>query len=81
MTSSPADVAALLRRNLARLDAERRTRAALIEALDAYSCTLKVTNIVAGALAGRLRRLTAAYDADAERLRRRQRRTKDVESA
>jgi hypothetical protein len=68
--AAPAEVAALLHRHLARLDAERRTRAALIEALDAYSASLKVTNARAGQIAGRLRRAAAQLDADAELFRR-----------
>jgi hypothetical protein len=81
MTAPPADVAALLRRYLARLDAERGTPAAVIEALDAYTHRLKWRNMVAGALAGRLRRLAAEYDADAERLRRQSRRVHEANVA
>jgi hypothetical protein len=49
--AAPVEVAALLRRRLARLNAERRTPAALIEALDACSTPLKVANIMVGQVA------------------------------
>jgi hypothetical protein len=80
MSAPPAQVAALLRRYLAELEAEL-TRQALIRELEAYTASLEVENVVADALAGRLRRLASAYDADAERLRRRPRRTHDAEAA
>jgi hypothetical protein len=79
--TAPAKVAALLRRRLARLDAERRTRAGLIEALDAYSTELKVANITAGQVAGRLRRLAARYDSDADSVRRQRRATRTGRAA
>jgi hypothetical protein len=69
-TARQAEVAARLRRYIAQHDEDRRTRCALIRALDAYSYRLKVENMVAGALVGRLRRDAAQYDADAERIRR-----------
>jgi hypothetical protein len=69
----PAAVAALLRRELALVDRDRRTRQALIFALEDYACRLRLQNMVAGELAGRLRRMAANCDADADRLARQRR--------
>jgi hypothetical protein len=66
----PAATAAKLRRYIAEHDADRRTRAALIRHLDSYSGRLKLQNILASQLVGRLRRAALGYDADAQRVAR-----------
>jgi hypothetical protein len=68
--SEPAAVAALLRRRIAEHDQDRRTRQALIRALEDYAYQLKVENMTAAAIIGRLRRMAADHDVDADRLRR-----------
>jgi hypothetical protein len=69
----PAAVAAALRQRIAEHDHDRRLRQALILALDAYSYRLKLQNMVAGQLVGRLRKVAVGYEADAERVRRQRR--------
>jgi hypothetical protein len=71
--SDPADVAARLRHRIAQHEEDRRTRRALIRALDAFIHDLKVRNTMAARLVGRLRRAAAEYEADAERARQQRR--------
>jgi hypothetical protein len=68
-THDQARVAADLRRRIAHHDDRRRARCALIHALDDYIYQLKIENVVAGRLVGRLRRDAAQYEAAADRRR------------
>jgi len=66
----PARVAALLRRRLALLDRERRLHCALIRGLGAYRDRLMVENMIAGQVAGQLRRDAQQQEYNAELVRR-----------
>jgi hypothetical protein len=68
-----AKVAARLRGYIAEHDRKRRLRQELILALDAYCYRLKLQNMVAGRVVGRLRKIAAEYECDAERVRRQSR--------
>jgi hypothetical protein len=62
--------AAILRGYIAHHDADRRTRQELIRRLEAHVVRLKLANVIDGQLVGRLRKLAAHFDTDAERIRR-----------
>src|SRR5262245_55841409 len=66
--SDPSTSAALVRRRIAQHDQNRRTRQTLILAMLDYVWRLKVQNMVEGQIVGRLRRIAAHHDADAQRV-------------
>jgi hypothetical protein len=71
---NPAGIAARLRAFIARHDENRRIRQELIGRLEDYAGRLKIQNMVAGQVVGRLRRLAQHYDHQARLVRESKRR-------
>src|SRR5262245_47101505 len=69
----PARIGAGLRRRIAQHDRMRRDRQLLIIELSAYVARLKIQNMLAAQVVGRLRRMAAGYDFDAACLARQRR--------